>query len=155
MKTFKWKLERVLQITGQREKALRSELFALAQAVVRVRRAIFERRTVLRTLLEEMGLRPFGDRLAEQTVFMACAAGEQRKLRRLENRIAELEAERARKRQRFLQTRSMRETLERMREQAREEYMRQVAKREQTEFDEGAHIAFARKTALQLAAARL
>lgn len=154
MKKFHWKLERVLDITAQREKALRSGLFALAQAVVRVRRAIVERRTVLRILLEEMGRRPLADRLAEQAVVMAYSAGEQRELRRLDARLAELEAERARKRERFLQTRSMRETLERMREQAREDYLRQVAKREQSEFDEQAHLAFARKAA-PLAAAVL
>jgi len=154
MKKFRWRLERVLDITAQREKALRSELFALAQAVVRVRRAIVERRTALRILLEEMGRRPLADRLAEQALVMAYSAGEQRELRRLDARLAELEAERARKRKRFLQTRAMRETLERMREQAREDYLRQVAKREQSEFDEQAHIAFARKAA-PLAAAVL
>ncbi len=153
MKKFRWKLERVLDITAQREKALRSELFALAQAVVRVRRAIVERRTALRILLEEVGRHPLADRLAEQAVVMAYSAGEQRELRRLDARLAELEAERARKRKRFLQTRSMRETLERMREQAREDYLRQVAKREQSEFDEQAHLAFARKAAPSPAAA--
>ena len=111
-------------------------------------------RTALRILLEEMGRRPLADRLAEQALVMAYSAGEQRELRRLDARLAELEAERARKRKRFLQTRAMRETLERMREQAREDYLRQVAKREQSEFDEQAHIAFARKAA-PLAAAVL
>ena len=154
MKRFTWKLQRVLDITAQRERARRSELFALAQAVVRVRGAIVERRTVLRILLEELGRRRVGDRLADQAVFMEYSVMEERDIRRLQDRLKQLVAERSQKRDEFMQTRSMRETLERRREQARGEYLRQAAKREQADFDEGTHVAYARETARRRVAVR-
>jgi len=152
VKRFKWKLQRVLDIKTQHERALRSDLFTLAQAVVRVREEILERRTVIRTLLEELGQRRLADRLAEQTVFLEFAAVEERWIARLGARLRDLESERAEKQRRFLEVRATCKTLKRFREEARSAYMRDVAKREQMAFDESAHTAFARNPSPRLQA---
>jgi len=152
VKRFKWKLQRVLDIQTQHERALRSELFTLAQAMARVREQILERRTVLRTLLEELGGRRLDDRLPEQTVFMEFAAVAERQIDRLRARLRDLESERAAKQRRFLEVRAMCKTLKRLREEARSAYMRDVAKREQMAFDESAHTAFARSASPRLKA---
>lgn len=144
MKRFKWKLQRVLDIKTQHERALRSDLFALAQAIARVREEILERRTVLRTLLAELADRRLADRLPELAVFMEFSAVEERRIERLGARLRDLESERAEKQRRFLEARATCKTLKRLREEARSAHMRDVGKREQMAFDESAHTAFAR-----------
>lgn len=145
MKRFRWRLQRVLDITAKREQALRLELFALARALVRVRQEIVARQAAVRTLLADLGRRTLVERLAEQTVVLACAAAEERILRGLRRRVADLEAQRAEKTRRFRQVRATRQTLERLREEARHRYLREMAAREQAQFDEVSHIAFARR----------
>ncbi len=144
MKRFKWKLQRVLDIKTQHERALRSDLFALAQAIARVREEILERRTVLRVLLAELADRRLADRLPELAVFMEFSAVEERRIERLGARLGDLESERAEKQRRFLEARATCKTLKRLREEARSAHMRDVGKREQMAFDESAHTAFAR-----------
>ncbi len=145
MKRFKWKLQRVLDIKTQHERAIRNDLFVLAHTIAGVREEILERRTILRTLLEELGKRRLGDRLHDQAIFMQFSKVEERQIERLGARLKELEAQRAEKQEQFLAVRSTCKTLERLREEAREQHMREVGKREQMAFDESAHIAFARK----------
>jgi len=144
VKRFKWKLQRVLDIKTQHERALRSDLFALAQAIARVREEILERRTVLRVLLAELADRRLADRLPELAVFMEFSAVEERRIERLGARLGDLESERAEKQRRFLEARATCKTLKRLREEARSAHMRDVGKREQMAFDESAHTAFAR-----------
>ncbi len=149
MKRFAWKLQRVLDITAQREKALKGELFALARAIVQVREAVAARRAVLRTLLAELAERRLEERLAEQVIVLDTLEAAQGELRRLGDHLDELETERAATQERFLRTRSTRRALERRREQARAEHEREAGKREQQGFDEIAHVAFTRETAPQ------
>ncbi len=147
MKRFTWKLQRVLDITARREDVLRGELVALTQALVRVREELAARHAVVRTILAELGRRDLAARLAEQRILMDAAAVEERHLARLRGRIDALEAERDEKQAAFLRTRSTRRTLERLREEARQAHAREAARREQTRFDETAHLAFARGAA--------
>jgi flagellar biosynthesis chaperone FliJ len=144
VKRFAWRLQRVLDITDQRERALRAELFVLARRIREVREEIAWRQTMIRTLLAELAARPLAERLPEQAVILECSAAEQRIIRRLETRQRELDVERKAKTDQFLQVRGRRKTLERLREEARQEYLREEQKREQLQFDETAHIAFAR-----------
>jgi len=145
MRRFSSRLQRVLEITDQRERVLRAELFVLAHEIARVRHEIMTRQMIVRTILDELGRQSLAVRLSEQTIVMACAAAEERILAGLRARQAALEAERAAKTQRFLQVRSMRRALEHLREKAYVKYRQAMAAREQAEFDEVSHIAFARR----------
>lgn len=145
MKRFKWKLQRVLDITVRQERALRAELFLLTHAIVAAREAIVERRTALRVLLEELAARRLGDRMPEQALFMEFSAVAEREIDRLRVRLGELEAEHADRKSAFLRARAMCKALKRLRENARQAYLREVGKREQAELDETAHLAGARR----------
>ena len=50
MKKFQWPLRRLLDVTTQRERALRMDLFRLSQKIADVHRRIFRRRAALRDL---------------------------------------------------------------------------------------------------------
>ena len=145
MKRFQWRLQRVLDITEQRERALRLELFALAHRIVAVKQEILLRRATVRGLLEDLGRRDLAERLGEQVIVLACAAVEERLLARLRARQEALEAARSAKTDQFLRVRGMRRTLERLRVEARAMYLRDLNRPEQTQLDETFHISFARK----------
>ena len=144
MKRFAWKPQRVLDITAQRERVLKGDLFALAQAIAGVRETILRRQAALRTLLGDLAQKEPAARLPEQAVFMAFAEVENRRLRSLRARLEHLEDERRDKQEQFLRTRSMRKGLERLRAEALARHVREAGRREQAEFDEAAHVAYAR-----------
>jgi flagellar biosynthesis chaperone FliJ len=144
VKRFHWPLQRVLDITEQRERVLRAELFALARAIVRIRQEIMWRRAMVRTILAELAERDLRERLPEQTVVLECSAAEQRIIRHLESRQSELSKQREARTEQFLRTRGRRQTLERLRDEARQQHVRQEQRREQKQFDETAHLAFSR-----------
>lgn len=141
MKRFKWRLQRVLDITAMREQALRAELWALARDIILVRQEIMARQAAVRALLEDLGRRSLAERLPEQAVVLAAAWVERLILKALHAREAELVAARQVKTQIYLRTRGTRRTLERLREEARLRYLREAARIEQAQFDEFAHMA--------------
>jgi hypothetical protein len=148
VKRFVWRLQRVLDITEQRESALRQELLALANQIIAVQQEILLRQAVVRGLLDDLGRRELIERMADQVVVLACAAAEERLLDRLRARQAALQAARSAKTDQFLRVRSTRRTLERLREEARLKYLREMDRQEQSQLDEAFHISFARKPRL-------
>jgi hypothetical protein len=142
---FKWRLQRVLDITDQRERALRADLGRLARDIYLVRQDIAARQAAVRTLLEDLGRRTLAERLPEQAVVLAAASVEQRILKALRTREAGLVAARDAMTEKYLRTRGTRQTLERRREEARLRYVRAATRVEQTQFDEVAHMAHDRK----------
>ncbi len=145
MKRFHWPLTRVYAVKQQRERALRNDLFMLAQEIARVREAILHRRTRVRGLLEDLAGRPLPDRIAEQDVFMQFIGVEEEAIRHLTARRTELEATRTETYRRFLEVRATCKMLARLREQAYGRYVQEVAREEQKLLDEAAHVAHARK----------
>jgi hypothetical protein len=146
VKRFTWRLQRVLDITEQREGVLRQELLVLAHRIIAVRQEILLRQASVRGLLDDLGRRVFAERLPRQLVVMACAAAEERLLERLRVRQAALEVARSAKSDQFLRVRGTRRTLERLREEARLKYLREMDRQEQTQLDETFHISFARRS---------
>jgi len=145
VKRFRWRLQRVLDIAASREEALRADLLALAREIVRVRQEIVWRQGLVRQILTELAARDLADRLPEQAIVLECAAAEERILRRLRSAERDLRTRRDAKTAEFLRARGRRRTLERLRGEARERHRRDEDRREQKEFDELAHMAYARK----------
>lgn len=145
MKRFKWPLQRLLDVTVQREQALRAELLALSREIAGARQEIFRRQAVLRSLLAELAQQQLPQRIPKQQVFLNCSESADRDIRRLREALKGLESRRREKSDSFLQTRARRETLERRRAEARGLHIRQQLKLEQIQFDEGAHISHAQE----------
>ena len=145
MKRFTWPLQRLLEVTVQRERALKAELLALSREVAGLRQRILRRQAVLRGLLGELAQQQLQERIPALQVFLQCAELDQRQIRRLQAQLKSLELQRREKTARFLKTRASRETLERRREEARQLHLREQFKIEQAQFDETAHVAFARR----------
>ena len=144
MKRFKWPLQRLLNVTEQREKVLRAELFALSRDIAWTHQEIFRHQTMLRTQLANLSIEQLSQRIPKQELFMTSAKVTERILRELGARLEDLKGKRGAKAKEFAKIKTSRETLERMRQEAQTEHTRQELRTEQKVFDERAQIAFAR-----------
>jgi len=147
MKRFKWRLQRLLDVTIQRERALRSELFALSRRIARLHQEIFRRRTALRATLADLAQEDVQQRVPRQQVFMSHSPVAWKVLNELNVELTELTERRGQATERLMKARSSRRTLERLREEALEGHIRQEIKAEQKNLDETAHVSFPRRAA--------
>ncbi len=145
MKRFRWPLQRLLEVTAHREQVLRAQLLNLSQEIVGLRQIILARQAVLRSLLAELAKEDLKKRVSKQQLFMNYVQNDQKQIRRLEQQLKELRTLRKQTNAQFLQVRSSRKTLERLRKEAKDRYLRDQLKLEQKQLDEVAHISFAGK----------
>ncbi len=145
MKRFRWSLQRLLEVTVHREQVLRAELMRLSQEMAGLREIILARQAVLKSLLAELANEDIRTRFLEQQLFMNYVQNDQKQIRQFEQQLKELGVVRKQKNAEFLQVRTTRKTLERLREQAKERYLRDQLRVEQKQLDEVAHISFAAK----------
>ena len=145
MKRFRWSLQRLLEVTVHREQALRAELMRLSQEMVGLRQIILARQAVLKSLLAKLANEDLRTRFLEQQLFMNYVQNDQKQIRRLEQQLEELRTLRKQTNAQFLQVRSSRKTLERLRKEAKDRHLRDQLKLEQKQLDEVAHISFAGK----------
>ena len=147
MKRFHWPLQRLYDVTAQRELALRSVLMRLLQQVARRRQQVVQRKAGLRSMLADLAEGGIERRLERQALVMDQADRCRLEIVQLGEQIESLTAERARNSAELTRLRKSKETLERMRDEARHEHVRVERNLEQKQFDETAQIAFARQAA--------
>jgi flagellar biosynthesis chaperone FliJ len=145
MKRFQWPLQRLLDVTIQRELAARAKLFALSRKIADVHREIFHHQASLRIALAELSNQNLEKRLPEQQVFMQCSEAEEERLDKLRENLRILKKQRSDQIDIFTKTKSSRETLERLREESLQRHERETIKEQQKQMDENAQTAFARK----------
>ena len=149
MKRFHWRLQQVLDVKVQRERALRSDLLALMEQLAEARRVMLLCRAELRTMLSDLAEADITHRMLMQEAVMRSAAFAEADIASVQEKIAQFTAERKEKTIRLIQLRKSQERLEQMREEARQEHLHEQLRSEQKEFDETAQIAFARGRAAE------
>jgi flagellar export protein FliJ len=145
MKRFKWPLQRLLDVTIQRENAVQSELLSLSRELARVHQEIFYHRAKIRAMLSDLEAEPFPQRIPKQEVFMESSRATEKRIEQLKAKAAHLKVRRQEGTARLTKIRKSKETLERRRQGARGEHVRQELRFEQKEFDEIAQRAFTRE----------
>ncbi|MFP4054370.1 MAG: hypothetical protein ACLFV7_10980 [Phycisphaerae bacterium] len=145
MKRFQWPLQRLLDVTVQRQRAIRAELAAVVSAIGEVQSKIDRRRELLRVLLEDLAGQDVSERIANQQVFMSFSVSCEREIERLATKRRELESEREERRQALLKVRAECQTLEKLREEAWKQYVSAVQAEQQKELDDVVNTAFARR----------
>ena len=143
MKRFHWPLQKLRDVTIHRETALRSELLNLLQQITALRQQLIRRKAELRSLLSELAEQGMERRMEMQDVLSRCWPWAQQRIAALEEQIERLSAQREEKTARLIKLRKSKDTLDRMRQEARQAHEREQLKLEQKEFDQGAQIAFA------------
>lgn len=144
MKRFSWPLQRLLDVTAQREQALRGEIASLAAQAALVVADIRERRAQMTAMLADLGTLELQQRLARQEVLMRCAGAYEQQIDALHKRLTDLRAQRQQKMTQLLDVRSRRQTLEKLRDGAMDRWRAEYARWEQKQTDEAAAMAFAR-----------
>ena len=145
MKRFRWPLQRLLDVTRQRELAQRGELLRISREMARLRHEIVARQRRVRASLAELARQAPADRIARQEMVMALSARPQRDIRRLTGQLHQAERQRKDQTDRLVKIKKSRETLEKMRERARMAHLREQLRLEQKQLDDGTHVAYAHK----------
>lgn len=125
---------------------MRMELSVLSAEIERLRREIDDANARVRSMLAELASTNLADRIAEHEVVTACVEAARREILDHQHQRAHRRAERDEKTQELIRTRSSRQTLERLRAEARREHLRREAAVEQKQSDDSSQVAYARKT---------
>ena len=144
MMRFVWRLQRVLDVKTKEEQIKQTELFRLTEQIAAKRGELLMRQQVLQDLLAEIGKDPSTERLNTQEFLLRSAAVDDEQIRTLHKQIADLETRHQEKTAELLAVRRFKEGLEKLRDQAKEDYIREQERLEQRELDESTTIAFAR-----------
>jgi len=145
MKRFVWRLQRVLDIKAKEEQLRRNELFRLTELLTAKRGELLMRRRILDDLLADIRNDRSPERLSSQAFFLERAAVDDERIRKLKEEIASLETRHKEKTAEVLAVRRFKEGLEKLRAQAKEDYVREQERLEQKELDDRTTVSFARR----------
>lgn len=146
MKRFVWRLQRVLEIKKKQEQKTRAELFELTERLAQARGELLARQKMLENIIEELTERNPKRRLEEQEFFLKYSTASDERIKKLKDKISELESHQREKIAEVLKVRRFKEGLERLRAEAKIQYIKEQERLEQKELDEGATISFVRKS---------
>jgi len=149
MKRFVWRLQKVLDVKTKQEEIQRIELFRLTEKLTGKRSELLMCQRVLQDIMNGISQDRSSRRLTAQEFFLKQAATNDERIRALKSEIAELEGQQKEKTAELLALRRSREALERLRAQAREQFIREQEKLEQKESDERSTLAFARRESMK------
>jgi flagellar export protein FliJ len=145
MKRFVWRLQRVLDIKKKEEQKTRAELFELTERLAQARGELLARQKMLESIIEELAERNPKRRLGEQEFFLRYSTASDERIKRLRKNVNKLEAQQREKIAEVLKVRRFKEGLEKLRIEAKKQFIKEQEKLEQKELDEGATISFVRK----------
>jgi flagellar biosynthesis chaperone FliJ len=146
MKRFIWRLQRVLEIKKKEEQKTRAELFGLTERLAQMRGELLVRQKMLESIIEGLTEGNPKKRLGEQEFFLKYSTTSDEQIRKLKDKINELEAQQREKIAEVLKVRRFKEGLERLRAEAKIQFIKEQEKIEQKELNEVAAISFARKS---------
>jgi flagellar biosynthesis chaperone FliJ len=144
MKRFVWRLQKVLDLKMGQEQLKRTELVRITEQLAARRGELLLRQRILQDLLTEIQGRAARQRWQAQEFFLRHTAADDAQIRRLQQEIAALETRHKEIAAEVLAVRRFRERLEKLREQAHEQYLREQEQFERKESDERTTAAYAR-----------
>jgi len=146
---FKWRLQRLLDLKEKEEDVKRDELFALMEQTTTVRGRMLLEQAGYRRLLADLRYEQGDLRLARQQVFLGYAHVFDAGIRQLQERLGKLDELQRLKTAEILEIRKFRKSLEKLRQKANDQFVKQQQKIEQTQTDEYATLRFARQVIAQ------
>jgi flagellar FliJ protein len=150
MKRFVWRLQQVLDIRVKEEETSRAELLEVTERLAKTHGQLLRRQRMLKHMISAIAEKKPEKRLSEQELFLKYSVTSDEEIKRIKNQVSELETQQRGKIAEVLKVRRSRRSLERLRAEARKEFMKEQEKLEQKELDEAASISFARKRDLTL-----
>ena len=145
MKAFRWPLERLLEVSHLRETMLQGELLRRSQQVAVAHQEILSRQLMIRELLAEVRSQSTEPRIHAQRLMLGSVDAEMELARRLHDRLDQAETAQSRTRKDLVEQRRNRRKLQRLREQARRAWHREIQRDEQKHLHEVGQVAFVRR----------
>ncbi|MBN1556145.1 MAG: hypothetical protein JXA11_15500 [Phycisphaerae bacterium] len=142
---FHWSLQKLLDVTEKRELAIKADLYGIARNIARGEEEIHRRRSMLRLLLADLAAAPPEERLAQRDVLMRCHKAEEKIIRRLQEQIRLWQKQREERTADLAKMSAKKDTLNKMRLEARREYQRDLDLREQHRADEIFQMTFVQR----------
>jgi len=146
MKRFVWRLQRVLDIKKKEEQKTRAELLELTEKLAETRSELLVRKKMLESIIEGLAEGDPRRRLGDQEFFLKHSKTSTEQLRKLEDNLLRLESQQKKKISELLRVRKFKEGLEKLRVEAKTQFIKKQEKLEQKDLDERATISFVRKT---------
>jgi flagellar export protein FliJ len=145
MKRFVWRLQTVLDIKTKEEEARRAELLAIIEKLAQTQSELLRQKRILEDIISDITGIKSKERLRKQEFFLKCSETNNKLIKKLKNKVSELKLEQRKKIAEVIKARRLKEGLERLREEAKKQFIKEQEKLEQKELDEGATISFSRK----------
>ncbi len=145
MKRFAWRLQRVLDIKQKEEQIRRMELLEITERLAQAKGELLMQKMILKNTINDLREENPKDRLGKQAVFLRCSKTNDEIINNLENKTGQLEAEQKEKITDVLKIRRFKEGLEKLRVEAKTQFMREQEKLEQKAAEEITTIRFSRK----------
>jgi len=146
MKRFVWRLQRVLEIKKKEEQKARAELFQLTEMLAQTRGELLRRQKMLENIINGLTEENPKRRLGAQEFFLRYSATNDEQIRKLEDKKNGLESQQKEKIAEVLKVKRFKEGMEKLRVEAKVQFIKEQEKLEQKEMDEGATISFVRKS---------
>ena len=146
MKRFVWRLQRVLEIKKKEEQKVRAELFQLTENLAQTRGELLRRQKMLENIINGLTEENPKRRLGEQEFFLRYSATSDEQIRKLEDKKNGLESQQREKIAEVLKVKRFKEGMEKLRIEAKLQFIKEQEKLDQKQMDEGATISFVRKS---------
>ncbi len=137
MKRFVWRLQQVLDLKVKEEQIKRTEMFKLTERLAQKRGELLIRQKRLRDMISTIAAKEHQTRLSEQELFLKYSATSNQQIKKLQNEINRLESQQKDKIVEVVKVRRFKEGMEKLRDDAKERFIKQQEKLEQKELDEG------------------
>jgi flagellar FliJ protein len=146
MKRFVWRLQRVLDIRTKEEQKARAELLKLTEKLAKTKSELLTWRKMLEEIIHGLAVGNPKKRLGRQEFFLKYSAASDEQIKKLENMVKELESKQREKIAEVLKLKRFKEGLEKLRIEAKMQFITEQEKLDQQQLDEGATVSFVRKT---------
>jgi flagellar export protein FliJ len=145
MKRFVWRLQRVLDIKIKEEQIKRAELFAITHKLAEAQSELLMQRRILADVINSLSQEHPKIRLDKQALFLRYAAINDELIKKLENKVKEIEIKQKEKIGEVLKVKKFRKGLEKLRTETKMRFIKEQEKLEQKDADEMTTMGFARK----------
>ena len=145
MKRFVWRLQRVLDIKEKEERKARAELFKVAEKLAETRGELLIRQKMLQDIINDLAEEHPQARIGKQEFFLKFSATSDERIKTLQDTVRLLERQQREKIAEVLKIRRFKQGLEKLREEAKRQFIVEQEKLEQKESDERAGVSFVRK----------
>ncbi len=148
MKRFVWRLQRILEIETKKEQKMRSELLDLTEKLAETRGLLLTQQMILKDIMAGLAAEIPRIRLGRQEFFLKFSGSIDERIEKLKEKVSALESQQREKIAELLKVRRFKEGLERLRAEAKTQFIKEQEKLEQKELDEIASVSFARNMML-------